>query len=73
MPKYFVSLACKVPLNFEVEVEAKNEKEAQAKAEDLFDDADNWEDNLREPDFSELQLDIGMPDNSNAGVYIEKI
>jgi len=71
MKTYRVSLACKVPLNFEVEVEAKNETEARNKAIEEF---DNWdEDNLTEPDYQELQLDMAYGKDKYAGVDIEQL
>ena len=69
--KYKVSLCVKIPANFEVEVLAKNEKEAFKKAYYEFDGYD--EDYITEPMWSETELDIEGDDENSPGVYIEEI
>lgn len=73
MKKYKVSLAVKIPANFEVEVSASSEQDAFNKAQDMFEGYD--EKNISEPLWQETELDI---DNENIhqvgnGIYIEKI
>jgi hypothetical protein len=69
--KYFVSLCLKVPANFEVEVSAKNEKEAFEKAYNMFDGYD--EGCISDPIWEETDLDIGGDNVNSPGVYIEEI
>lgn len=73
MKKYKVSLAVKIPANFEVEVSASSEQDAFDKAQDMFDGYD--EKHISEPFWQETELDI---DNENIhqignGIHIEKI
>lgn len=72
MKKYFVSLAVKIPANFEVEVSASSEQDAFIKAQDMFEGYD--EKYISEPSWQETDLDI---DNENIhkignGIYIER-
>lgn len=57
MKKFKVSIAGKVPFNYEVEVEAKNEKEALDEAVNSFG--------------SEMSLEMGEPDWYNAEIDIK--
>ena len=75
--KYFVSLALKVPVNFEVEVNAKSEKEALELALEKW-DGEYTDDDIGEPLWDELELDIDTGKSgdikvSSNGVYIEKV
>jgi hypothetical protein len=75
MKKYFVSLALKVPCNFEVKIIAKSEKEALEKALEKWDEKDDLE-NVTEPMWDELELDTEMKtelDIAGNGVYIQEI
>lgn len=75
MKKYLVSLALKVPCNFEVEVEAKTKAEALEKAMDNW-DVGTDEKNITDPDWNSLELDINNFSNINKdsnGVWIEEI
>lgn len=64
---YFVSIAGRVPVNFETTIEAENEKEALAIALEN----DNFE--LSEPLWGEEEMDIkGKITHRKSGVYIEE-
>lgn len=72
--KYFVSLALKLPCNFEVKVDAASEKEALNKA--LY----NWtheydEKYITDPDWVNLELDINYrrPYALESGIHIEEM
>lgn len=69
---YFVSLAGKVPVNYEVRVKAKTEKEAYKKAL-IAHDNDNGEWAFDELLHSEAELDLGDKgsDDMPYGVHIE--
>jgi hypothetical protein len=69
--KYFVSLCVKIPANFEVEVKAKNEKEAFEKAYNMFDRHD--EEKITDPDWANIELDIEGDDENAPGVHIEEV
>lgn len=68
---YFVSIACLVPVNHQIEVDAKNKDEALAKALNAFD-----EDGLcgeSEEDYQGVRLDVGEnPTPDSNGVWIEE-
>lgn len=66
---YYVSLCCKVPINYNVEVEAANTREAKAKAIKNFENNYNADNLAEEPEWQEIELDLGTRD---AGVYIER-
>lgn len=72
MKKYKVSLAVKIPSNFEVEVLASSKKDAFNKAEDMF---DSYEENyIIEPIWEDAELDIGDRNINKLsnGIYIEE-
>ena len=70
---YRVSVACTIPLNYEWEGEAKNEKEAFKLAMECADE--NLSDGLDESsiDYGEAEIDRGIKNVNSAGVYIEEI
>lgn len=76
--KYFVSLAVKVPQNFEGEVEAENEIEAQDLAIEIF-EGGNWEKNgfqFVDDVIGDEELDLRKLDKKTKiydGVYIEEL
>ena len=70
---YRVSLACNVPLNFECEVEAKNEKEAFKLAMEQVDDDLCGGLDEGSIDYSEATLDKGIKNVNSSGVWIEEI
>ena len=75
MKKYLVSLALKVPCNFEARVEANSEKEAFDMAVEEWDNKDDLE-KVTEPLWEELELDVDMEsklDNLGNGIFIEEI
>lgn len=68
--KYFVSIACKRPVNFEATVKAKSQQEALDKVLEMFDDG---MDNFNEEYCGDTELDI--KDNATPktnGVWIEE-
>lgn len=73
MKKYKVSLAVKIPSNFEVEVLASSEKNAFNKAQEMFEGYD--ENYITEPFWEDAELDIGDGNINKLenGIYIEKI
>jgi hypothetical protein len=78
MKKYKVSLAVKVPQNYEVEVEAKDEKDAQKKAIDMFQSEDCFNfGEVVECECGDICLDIGKAyadsEGIKDGVSIEEI
>ena len=77
MTKYRVSLACKVPVNYEwIEVEANNEVEAQKLAITQFEDHFDSQMIAEEPVWEELTLDIGNKEPNTGthwGVAIEEL
>lgn len=76
MKKYLVSLALKIPTNFEIEVEAKTEKEAFKKALNEYHDRGSCDDHIQDPDWMNIDLDIDTNVKINAvgnGIYIEEI
>lgn len=72
--KYFVSLALKVPANFEVEISAENKEEAYHKALELFDSGKYESRNITEPDWNNLELDAEGDDidDLSSGIFIEE-
>lgn len=76
MKKYRVSLAMKIPSNFEVEIDAANEKAAIKKALEKYHDGDFDEDNITDADWSDAELDINEEssvDDIDSGIFIEEI
>ena len=76
MKKYKVSLALKVPSNFEVEVNATTKKEALRKALEKYHNSEFDEDNLTNVDWDNLELDINEKSNINDignGIFIEEV
>lgn len=76
MKKYKVSLALKVPSNFEVEVNATTKKEALRKALERYHNGEFDEDNLINVDWENLELDInekGNIDDLGNGICIEEV
>ncbi|MBI5306718.1 hypothetical protein HZB04_04020 [Candidatus Wolfebacteria bacterium] len=75
MKKYRVSLALKIPTNFEIEVNAKTEKDAFKKALGKFYKSTCY-DYIQDPDWSNIDLDIDKSVDINAvgnGIDIEEI
>lgn len=76
MKKYRVSLALKVPSNFETEVIAASEKAAVKKALEKYHDDELDEDSITDPDWANSELDIneesGADDIGN-GIFVEEI
>lgn len=74
MKKYRVSLATKVLCNFEVEVDAKSEKQALNLALEKWDGERSVE-SITDPDWSTVELDIDKKRRSklSSGIYIEEI
>jgi len=58
MKTYRVSIACKVPINYEVEVNANNENEAVKLAYDKYCDPSDNDWDFSDPIISEESLDI---------------
>lgn len=76
MKKYKVSLALKVPTNFEVEVRAKTKKEALEKALEKYYNGEFNEDKITDIDWGDVELDInkkGSVDDSGNGIFIEEL
>ena len=76
MKKYRVSLALKVPVNFEVEVNAKSEKQAFGIALEKWENRENISEPFSEPLWDEVELDIKKSkdlDNLGDGVWIDEI
>jgi 1,2-phenylacetyl-CoA epoxidase PaaB subunit len=77
--KFWVSLAVNVPHNWEIEVEAGNEREAFEKARNTFED-DSSQGELVEVPESDITLDLSDPDDpkdpwnpdGTSGVAIEE-
>jgi len=76
MKKYKVSLALKVPSNFEIEINANTKKEALEKALKKYDSKEFNENNITNADWENMELDINekshMDDIGN-GILIEEI
>jgi hypothetical protein len=76
MKKYKVSLALKVPTNFEVEVNATTKKEVLRKALGKYHKSEFDEYNLTNFDWDNLELDIneeGNIDDIGNGIFIEEV
>jgi len=76
MKKYKVSLALKIPSNFEVEVNAITKKEALNKALKKYYDKEFDEDKITNIDWSNLELDINEKSNINDidnGIFIKEV
>ena len=76
MKKYRVSLAAKIPSNFEVEVCANTEKEALKKALEKYDNGEFDGDNIIDLCWNDAELDINKKNainNVGNGICIEKI
>lgn len=76
MKKYRVSLALKIPSNFETEVRANTEVEALQKALAEYDKGEFDEHNVMDPDWANLELDIDEKtglDALGSGIFIEEI
>ncbi len=76
MKKYKVSLALKIPSNFEVEVSANTKKEALNKALEKYYNEEFDEDEITDIDWSNLELDInekGNIDDIGNGIFIEEV
>ena len=77
MKKYKVSLAIKIPSNFEIEICARTKEEALRKALEKYcnEEFDN-EENIASLDWDNSKLDInekGNIDDIGNGIYIEEI
>ena len=70
--KYIVSLFCSVPFNTDIEIEAKNEREAEQKAIKKYDEGEGEIDG---PFWGDAHLNIGkiMSDGLHDGVNIEEV
>lgn len=76
MKRYRVSLALKVPSNFEVEVDAVGEKAAVEKALEKYHSGDFDENNMTDADWSNAELDIneeGKVNDIGNGIFVEEI
>ncbi|OGZ32390.1 MAG: hypothetical protein A3H02_00530 [Candidatus Niyogibacteria bacterium RIFCSPLOWO2_12_FULL_41_13] len=76
LKKYKVSLALKVPGNFDVEISAKTKKEALNKALEKYYNEEFDEDKITDIDWSNSELDInekGNIDNIGNGIFIEEV
>lgn len=70
-----MSLAVKIPANFELDVNAKSERHALEVALEKWNARDNAMD-ITEPEWEEAELDIKKSrkvDNVDNGIWIEKI
>jgi len=63
MKKYKVSLALKIPGNFEIEVNATSKRGALRKALEKYHNSEFDEDNLTNVDWGNLELDINEKSN----------
>jgi len=76
MKKYKVSLALKIPSNFEVEVSARTKKEALNKALKKYYNEEFDEDKITDIDWSNLELDINEKSNIGDignGIFIKEV
>ncbi len=74
--QYRVSLALKVPSNFEVEIYAANEKAALKKTLERYHSGEFDEYNLTDADWSNTELDINEESNINDisnGISVEQM
>jgi len=76
MKKYKVSLALKIPSNFEIEIDANSEKEALEKSIEEFSYRDSDEANIMDADWENIELDIKTKGNIcdiGNGIFIEEV
>ena len=76
MKKYRVSLALKIPSNFEVEVKANTKRRALERALEKYQDGKFDEDAVNNIDWSNMELDIdenGRINDIDNGIFIEEI
>ena len=76
MKKYKVSLALKIPSNFEIEINATTKTKAVRKALEKYHNNEFDENNLTDVDWANLELDINENSDINDignGIYIEEI
>lgn len=76
MKKYRVSLALKIPSNFEIEISGNTKKEALENALEKYYNEEFNEDKITEIDWSNVELDInekGDIDDIGNGILIEEI
>jgi hypothetical protein len=76
MKKYKVSLALKIPTNFEVEIRAKTKKEALEKALKKYHTGKFNENTITELDWNNMELDIddrAKIDDVGNGIFIEEL
>ncbi|OGZ35607.1 MAG: hypothetical protein A3A94_02195 [Candidatus Portnoybacteria bacterium RIFCSPLOWO2_01_FULL_43_11] len=76
MKKYKVSLALKIPANFEIEINTSTKKKALEKALEKYHNGKFNEKDITDPDWGNIELDIN--ENSNIddignGIFIEEI
>ncbi len=76
MKRYKVSLALKIPSNFEVEINANTRKEALEKTLEKYYSNEIIEDKITDIDWSNIELDIDEKGNIDAignGIFIEQV
>lgn len=76
MKKYKVSLALKIPSNFEIEVNGNTKKEALEKALEKYYNEEFNEDKITDIDWNNMELDINEKSNIDDignGIFIEEI
>lgn len=76
MKKYRVSLAVKIPSNFEVEVCTNTKKEAFKKALEKFENGEFDGDNITDSCWNDAELDINKKSIISGlgnGIYVEKL
>jgi len=76
MKKYRVSLALKIPSNFEVEIKANTKRRALERALEKYQDGKFDEDAVNNIDWSNMELDIyenGRINDIGNGISIEEI
>ena len=71
--KYFVSIAMKVPVNFETTISANSEKEAFEKAMGIYDSGKYDNNNISDPDWTDCNINIDkcVKNYKSPGVFIE--
>jgi hypothetical protein len=72
MKKFHVSIALKVPANFDIEVSARNKKEALQAAIDKYSKGKFDPDDVSEPFWEDAEIDIRRYGNELSGFYIAK-
>lgn len=76
MKKYNVSLALKIPSNFEIKISANTKKEALEKALEKYYNVEFNEDKITDIDWGNTELDINEKSNIDDvgnGISIEEI